>query len=96
MWIKVKRAYLFNGQRVEVGSTLEVTDAFGRELIQSDKVEQLSGPVRSGPLTAESATALVPGAGSGELPKPETPAGEPAKADGKKDPAGKEKPNAGK
>lgn len=92
MKIKVKRAYLVRGVRFEVGTVLEVSDAFGRELIAGDKAERTDEPLTSeGPMTTESATALVAGAGSGEPAKTDPDPTQKA-GDGK----AKEKSNAGK
>lgn len=59
--VKVTRAFLIGGERQEVGSVVEVSDAFAAELVQVGKAEPVgTKPVgKRGPMTTDSAPALA-------------------------------------
>ena len=62
MRITVTRAFLIGGERQEVGSTVEVSDTFARELVQTGRATiQQAGAVARGPMTTHSSPAIVPG-----------------------------------
>jgi hypothetical protein len=61
MRVKVLRAFLIREEVQPLGSEIDVTDAFGRELIASNKALRVAGqPVeQSGPMTLQTAGALA-------------------------------------
>lgn len=63
MKITVTRAFLLGGKRHEVGTSAEVSDGVGRELIASGKAERAQAALLAppGPLTTETAAAVVKG-----------------------------------
>lgn len=63
MKVNVTRAFLLAGKRQEVGTSVEVSDSVGRELVASGKAERdkAAPPAPPGPLTAETSAALVKG-----------------------------------
>ena len=64
MRVIVTRAFLVKGERQEVGSELDVADAFGYELIHAGKaaIAGAAPEAPRGPLTTETAPAVVAGA----------------------------------
>jgi hypothetical protein len=62
MRVKVLRAFFIRGERQELGTEIEVDDAFGREMISVQKAEPVS-PIAApvGPMTTESASGIVAG-----------------------------------
>lgn len=63
MKVIVQRAFLLGGQPQGVGSTVEVSDALGRELIYTGKAAPAAPtPAPSGPMTTKTAAAVVGGA----------------------------------
>ena len=64
MKVTVTRAFLLGGKRHEVGTSTEVSDSVGRELIAAGKAErtQTEPPAPPpGPLTTQTAAAVVKG-----------------------------------
>ena len=63
MKITVQRAFLIGGKRHDVGASLDVADSVARELIASNKATfpQEAPAAPPGPLTTESAAAVVKG-----------------------------------
>jgi hypothetical protein len=62
MRIKVLRAFLLRGEVQPVGSEIEVSDAFGREICFGNKAERVSGAplAQPGPMNLDTAGALAP------------------------------------
>lgn len=66
MKIKVLRSFIHNGDPVEVGSVIDVSDAFAQEMVGLNKAERVDAAAPSGALSTRSAGALVPGHKPGE------------------------------
>jgi hypothetical protein len=60
--VRVKRAFLVRGTRVEPGEVVAIDTMAASELVHSGKAELVGdAPASSGPLTTESAPALTKG-----------------------------------
>ena len=72
MRINVTRAFLLGGKRHEVGTSVEVTDSVARELFAAGKAEraQPAAPAPPGPLTTQTAAAVVKGKAAAKEPAP--------------------------
>ena len=60
--VRVMRAFLLKGARVEPGAVVAVDHGLAAELVQNGKAEMVGEtPVVSGPMTSESAPGLTKG-----------------------------------
>jgi hypothetical protein len=60
--VRVTRAFLVKGARVEPGTVVAVDHGIAVELVQNGKAEMVGeAPIVSGPLTSESAPSLTKG-----------------------------------
>jgi hypothetical protein len=59
--VEVLRPFLLEGARQEIGDLVEVSPGLAAELVGAAKARRVSAPAPTGPLTTESAEALVAG-----------------------------------
>jgi hypothetical protein len=62
--ILVKRAFLLKGERVEPGTTIAVEHGIAVQLAASGKAELVGEMASPAPMTVESASGLIKGAGA--------------------------------
>ena len=62
MKVRLLKAMCFGGARHEAGTSVEVSDLIGRELLTQGRAERVDGAkTPSGPMTTETAAAVVSG-----------------------------------
>lgn len=61
MKIKVLRAFIVNSDPVQAGAVIDVSDAFGKEMIGCNKAEAVDRAPITGPLDVKNAGAIVAG-----------------------------------